>query len=296
MNRKSLLLLFLLLLAACTQEQLADCPHPAVLDIGVVDVEGEDITGEGAVDALSLYIFDNRQRFLRIVGARVGESLNLYFPDQDTLHVVSWGNLSSDRQRLPQLEVGTPMSEAVVRLIEAQPTPSRAAATRAVVESPDDLFYSYDVIVLKSGERTTYELKMSRTVGSMAVTMRNLQSYANRYDEHYSLLVRETYDGIDFYGRLTGNKVGYRPAAKFNEQQEFIAPLFNLLPSHAEGNIEIDVYHESTLVTTVKNDSDGHPLRVLRGQVLNVLVDFRLEVSVEVSITPWGETQVWKEF
>lgn len=288
-------LLLLLLLAACTAQELADCPHPTVLEIGVVNVEGEDITDQGAVSDLSLYIFDNGQRFLKTVSAQVGESLSLYFPNQDTLHVVSWGNLSSERQQLPQLEVGTPMSQAVVRLIEAQPPPGRAP-TRTVAESPDDLFYSYDVIVLQSGNQTTYELQMNRTVGSMAVTMRHLQSYANRYDEHYSLLVRETYDAIDFYGRLTGNKVGYRPTATFNEKQELIAPLFNLLPSHAEGNIEIDVYHESLLVTTVKSDSEGRPLRVLRGQVLNVLVDFRLQVSVEVSVTPWGKTQVWKEF
>lgn len=60
--------------------------------------------------------------------------------------------------------------------------------------------------------------------------------------------------------------------------------------------IEIDIYHDGSLVTTVKNDSDGRPLRALRGQVLNVLVDFRLQVDVIVSLTPWGETQVWKEF
>lgn len=284
-----------LLLAACTNEQLVDCPHPAKIAIEVVNVAGDDITDQGAVETLSLYIFDNGRRFLKTVGAQAGQSLSLYFPDQDTLHVVSWGNLSSEHQQLPQLVAGMPMSEAIIRLIETRPTPSKAT-TRAIVDSPDDLFYSYDAISLKSDTETSYKLQMSRTVGSMAVTMRHLQNYANRYDEHYSLLVRETYDAIDFYGRLTGSKVGYRPTAAFNGRQELIAPLFNLLPSHAEGNIEIDVYHQSTLVTTVKNDSDGQPLRVLRGQVLNVLVDFRLDVSVEVSITPWGETKVWKEF
>lgn len=292
-----LLLLFCLLLPCCTQEQSADCPRATTLDIEVVNAEGEDITAEGAVELLSLYIFDNAQRFLKTVSARVDKSLSIYFPDQDTLHVVSWGNLNSERQQLPELIVGMPMSEAVIRLIEMQGgQQGRAPATRMVAKSPGDLFYSYDVISLKSGGQARYELQMNRVVGSMAMTLRNLQSYANRYDDRYSLLVRETYNGIDFYGRLTGNKVGYLPAAVFNEKQEFIAPLFNLLPSYAEGVIEIDVYHDSELITTVKNDSDGHPLRVVRGQVLNVLVDFRLLVSVEVSITPWGTTQVWKEF
>ena len=295
MKQKQLWLAFFFLFAACTAEERSDCPQPVELSLQVVDVAGDDITEEGAVETLSLYIFDNGQRFLKSLETRVGESLSLYFPDQDTLHVVSWGNLSSEHQQLPQLAAGTPMSEAIIRLIETSP-PGRATTTRSTVDSPDDLFYSYDVISLQSGTETSHKLQMNRTVGSMAVTLRNLQSYANRYDEHYSLLVRETYDAIDFYGRLTGNKAAYRPTAAFNEQQELVAPLFNLLPSHAEGNIEIDVYHQNDLITTVKNDSDGRPLRVLRGQVLNVLVDFKREASVEVSITPWGETQVWKEF
>lgn len=279
-----------------------DCPHPADVDIEVVNVEGDDITEEGVIETLSLYIFDNQQKFLKSLDTRVGESLSIYFPDQDTLHVVSWGNLTNGKQHLPQLAVGTPMSQAVIRLNETQPVRSKVptiptkATPRLVAESPDDLFYSYDIIALKSGNQTSYKLQMSRTVGSMSVTMRNLKSYANRYDENYTLLVRETYDAIDFNGRLTGNKVGYLPPVSFNDAQELIAPLFNLLPSHAEGNIEIDVYHQNDLITTVKNDSGGNPLKVLRGQVLNVLVNFKMQVSVEVSITPWGVKQVWKDF
>lgn len=280
----------------CTYEQTTDCPQSATLDIKVVDVAGEDITDNGEIETLSLYIFDHRQRYLKNINTRVGEPLSIYFPDQDTLHVVSWGNLKREHQTISNLVPGTPMSEAFVRLNKTQPPGSKAGPTRAVAESPDDLFYSYNVISLKSGNQTSYQLQMNRTVGSMSIVLRNLQSYANRYDEHFALLVRETYDAVDFYGRLTGDKVGYLPTASFNGKKEFVAPLFNLLPSHAEGNIEIDIYHQSTLITTVKNDSRGNPLRVLRGQVLNVLVDFKLQVNVEATITPWEVTQVWKEY
>lgn len=294
----------LLLLTGCTKSTIEECPDEVELEVKVVDVEGEDITDKGVIETVSLFVFDHDKLFLKQIDTRVGESLRLYFPDQDIINVVSWGNLSDNSVKITELKPGTPMHEAMVSLLEnplpqskaAQTTIQSRPAARGIAIPPTDLFYSYDEISLKTGAQISYTLQMNRMVSAMSITMRNLQSYANRYDDNYSLVVRETYNAIDFYGRLTGDKVGYVPKSAFNDKKELIAPMFNLLPSHAEGVIEIDIYHEDQLITTVKNDNNGHPLKALQGKVLNVLVDFHMNVSVTVSLTPWGVTEIPKEF
>lgn len=285
-----------LLLAGCTKSTTGKCPDEIEVDINVVDVEGEDITDQGVIEKLSLFVFDNNKLFIKQLETRVGESLRLYFPDQDLIHVVSWGNLNGNSVQLTELKPGTPMHEAMVSLLENPLPQHKANATRGIAIPPTDLFYSYNEISLRTGAQASYTLRLNRMVSAMNITMRNLQSYANRYDDNYSLVVRETYNAIDFYGRLTGDKVGYVPATSFNDKKELTAPLFNLLPSHAEGVIEIDIYHGDELITTVKNDNKGQPLKALQGKVLNVLVDFRMNVSVTVSVTSWGVTEIPKEF
>lgn len=289
-----------LTLIGCTKDDRTECPQEIAIGVTVKGADGEDITDQGVMTDLSLYVFDGDKLFLTRLDARVNESLRLYFPDQDIIHVVSWGNLSQERLQLPSLVVGTPMHAATIRLkndlrhpAQAQP---KAPASRSIAMTPDDLFYSYNEILLKTGAQTSYTINMNRRVAAMSITLRNLQSYANRYDENYSLVVRETYNTIDFLSRLIGEKVGYMPPSSFNKKKELIAPLFNLLPSHAEDGIEIDVYHDGQLITTVKRDSQGKPLRTQTGKVLNVLIDFNLQVNVEVSITPWGIIHIWKEY
>lgn len=286
-----------LFLGGCTKLDLSHCPDQVNVSVVAVGEDGEEITDPDVVRDLSLYVFDKDKRFLEQLRTYIGEPLQIYYPDQDELYVVSWGNLDGGTVELPPLTRGTPMHEAYIRLLDApQEQRSKAPATRSIAMSPSDLFYSCDEIYLKTGTTTTYKLVMNRKVSAMAVTIRNLQSYANRYDDDYSLVVRDTYNTLDFYAQLRGDKVGYAPAAAFNQKKELIAPLFNLLPSHAEGVVEIDVYHGDELITTVKNDSQGQPFKAEAGKVLNVLVDFRLNVTVEVSTTPWGTTHIWKDF
>lgn len=282
--------------SGCTKQSLTECTKELVFKVVAVDEEGEEIDNPQVIEGVVLYVFDNDKKFLRTVHTSAGAINPISFPNQDALHVVSWGNLTEENQQLPDVHPGTPMHEALVQLKVTQPQKGKAT-TRAIAQSPDDLFYSYDVISLRSGEYSeSYKLYLNRASAAMTITMRNLQPYANRYDENYALHVRETYSAIDFYGRLTGDKVGYVPQTSFNDKKEFIAPLFNMLPTDAEGTIEIDVYHDGELITTVVNGPDGKPLQAQRGKVLNILVNFHLTVTVEVDMTPWGETKIWKDF
>lgn len=280
----------------CTRQAEFECPQEVELNVQVINADNEDITDEGAVSGVSFYLFDKDRLFLKKVDASVGKPVRVYFPYEELLHIVSWGNLTESRTQLPQLAKGMPMHEAMVSLLSDPANRRGNLSTPALALTPDDLFYSYDEISLKSGAPTRHTVQIHRIVSAMTVTLRNLQSYANRYDENYSLVVRETYNTIDFFRRLIGEKVGYMPTSSFNKKKELIAPLFNLLPSQGGDGIEIDIYHDGQLVTTVKRDSQGKPLTTQTGKVLNVLIDFNLQVNVEVSITPWGIVHIWKDY
>ena len=84
------------------------------------------------------------------------------------------------------------------------------------------------------------------------------------------------------------------PEASFNDRGDFVSSVFNILPTEEE--LRIDIYHRGVLQTTVISDSNGKPLRVSEGRLLNVLVDFDGAISVEVKVTDWGKQEIWKEF
>ena len=94
------------------------------------------------------------------------------------------------------------------------------------------------------------------------------------------------------------SNAGYRcelpPEASFNDRGDFVSSVFNILPTEEE--LRIDIYHRGVLQTTVISDSNGKPLRVSEGRLLNVLVDFDGAISVEVKVTDWGKQEIWKEF
>lgn len=111
-------------------------------------------------------------------------------------------------------------------------------------------------------------------------------------DFHY--ILRKTGNMLDFYGLPNGTDVSYRPEASFNDRGDFVSSVFNILPTEEE--LRIDIYHRGVLRTTVISDSNGKPLRVSEGRLLNVLVDFDGAISVEVKVTDWGKQEIWKEF
>lgn len=62
------------------------------------------------------------------------------------------------------------------------------------------------------------------------------------------------------------------------------------------GGIIIDIYHDGKLLRSVSTDSGNRPLVPVVGKTLNVLLNFKLDVDVQVEITGWGEKYIWKEY
>lgn len=277
-------MLLTVLLTACIKEDLSDCTVPYTFTVRAYDSSGQQLSGSEVAD-VALYVFNGRRLFVRSIEAQVGEAVTVEVPDDDDIHIVGWGNLGGGSENCVPPNPGDHMDVCRVNLI-----PQTRATAFAL--PPVDLFRGA-ITVSKAEQRGEKILSLYREVGSMAVMVRNLAGA----DGDYRVVVHETPSSIDFYGRLSGDKVGYRPGGALSTtggvRQYYVAP-FNLLPR--EQGMRIEVYRDERLLANVSDDSGGLPIVVQKDRLTNVLIELRESVSVTVSITDWGEQQMWKEF
>lgn len=290
-SRNCLQLLFIFMVAAfvltsCTKEDLSECPASYNLTIKAFDTDNADITNTDAVKEVSLYLFDASKNYLAIQSAPIGKTVELNHPEHEQLYVVAWGNSMGGNQMMPTFKVGDKLETAFVSL-------NKTKASLPTVQSPDDLFYGA-VELTKESQNIEKELPIRRRTSSVMITAHKLKEFASASDNDFSYILRKSTDKLDFYGKPNGTDVSYRPAAAFDHTGQFKSPIFNILSTSTP--IEIDIYHGSVLIATVIGDSKGNPFKAVEGKLLNILIDFSLEVSVTVTITDWGKQEIWKEF
>lgn len=286
-------MLFLLMvtafaLASCIKEDLSQCGTSTSykLKIKASDADNIDITHTDAVKEVKLYVFDDSRNYLETHNATIGEVVELNYPSHDKLHVVAWGNTANDNQRIPNLNPGEHFNTAFVSL-------HKTKATIPIAQSPDDLFHE-DIELIKENITEVEDITIRRKTSSVIITARKLKEFASTTDNNFSYRLRETRDKLDFYGKLNGNNVHYCPDAAFDNNELFVSSIFNILP--ATSNIEIDIYHGSVLKAIIVADGDGKPFKAVEGKLLNVLINFEANISVEVTVTDWGKKHIWKEF
>lgn len=248
--------------------------------------ENEELDSETIKD-ITLYVFDRDGQFIRAHTEHVvNHSVEFNYPDHDRLTVVAWGNGAQGSQSLPTLNVGDKIEEAFVTL-------SRTRASMATIQSPDDLTHGL-IELTKENQNVEAVLSMSRKTSGVSLTARELKQYANASDDNFSYVLRQTGHQLDFFGNESGELSAYTPQASFDGNGDFAAPIFNILTTSSD--IEVDILHGDILVATILKTPDGKPLRVEPGKTLNIMVDFTGDISVSVSLTPWGEGQIWKDF
>ncbi|WP_294613857.1 FimB/Mfa2 family fimbrial subunit [uncultured Bacteroides sp.] len=140
-------------------------------------------------------------------------------------------------------------------------------------------------------------LAVSRMVASMNITVRGLELLSGSGGGDYSLVVHETASRLDFEGHYSGAPASYQFSPRFEAGKDYKIPPFNLFPTLEENKgLTIDIYRNGDLLRSLNTDSSHQPIIPVVGQTLNVLLDFKLSVSVEVELTAWGEETVWKEY
>lgn len=247
-----------------------------------------------AIKDLSLYVFDDKELLLDILPIRNTESILLNYPDVPNLHCIAWCNIQDGTMSVSPLKKGDSLSDGFISL---KPSLSTRAET-SFFTSPTDLFYGEFNVdnTSTSGRIEEQNLTVKRMVASMNITVRGLEELSGSNNGNYSLVVRETASIIDFEGHYGGNLASYAFASGFEPGKDYVIPPFNLFPTIDGGGVNIDIYHNGDLLRSVSTDSSRDPIIPIVNKTLNVLLNFKLDVSVEIAVTGWGEEYIWKEY
>ena len=280
----------LLLLSGCIAENNDDCfkgvPLKVKLPAGI---------SQETIKDMSLYVFDDKDLLLDIFPVNSTEPVNLNYPGIPTLHCVALCNTQDGTMLVSPLKKGDSCSDGFISLRLSVPT----RAGKSTFTSPADLFYGELKIENTSTSARIEEqaLAVSRMVASMNITVRGLELLSGSGGGDYSLVVHETASRVDFEGRYGGEPASYQFSSRFEAGKDSKIPALNLFPALEENKgLTIDIYRNGDLLKSLNTDSSHQPIIPVVGQTLNVLLDFKLSVSVEVEITAWGEETVWKEY
>lgn len=280
----------LLLLSGCIAENNDDCfkgvPLKVKLPAGI---------SQETIKDMNLYVYDDKDLLLDILPINSKEPVMLNYSGIPSLHCIAWCNIQNGTMSVSPLKKGDSLSSGFISLKPSVPT----RAGKSTFTSPADLFYGELTIENTSTSARVEEqaLAVSRMVASMNITVRGLELLSGSNDGDYSLVVHETASRVDFEGRYGGDPASYQFSSRFEVGKDYKIPAFNLFPTLEENKgVTIDIYRNGDLLRSLNTDSSHQPIIPVVGQTLNVLLDFKLSVSVEVELTEWGVETVWKEY
>lgn len=279
----------LLLLSGCIAENTDNCykgtPLMVELPVGILPETMKDI---------SLYIFDDKDRLLDIFPMSGTEPVILNYPDIPMLHCVALCNTQDGTMSVSPPEKGGSCSDGFISLKPAGPT----RAEQGIFTSPADLFYGELEIenntTPSKAERQV--VPVSRMTASLNITLRGLQRLTGTEDGDYSLVVRQTNSRMNFDGTYGGTPASYSPPVTPAANKDFEVSMFRLFPTVNAAGLTIEIYHNGTLLKSVHADGSGNPIIPVVGKTMNLLLNFEGSVNVEIELTEWGETVIWKEY
>ena len=280
----------LLLLSGCIAENTDDCFKGIPLKVNLP----ADISQETIKD-MSLYVFDDKDLLLDILPVNNMEPVILNYPGIPTLHCVSLCNAQDGSMLLCPLKKGDSCSDCFISL---KPFASARAGEQSMFTSPADLMHGELKIENKttSGHVEDQIMDISRMTASINITLRGLQKLTGTEDGNYSLVIHETYSRMDFSCNYGGDPASYCPPMTLAANKDFEVSMCRLFPTINGKGITMDIYHNQSLLKSITTDGSGNPIVPIVGKTTNLLLNFEGSVGVDIKVTGWGETVVWKEY
>lgn len=279
----------LLLLSGCIAENTDDCFKGIPLKVNLP----ADIPQETIKD-ITLYVFNDKDLLLDILPVNITEPVLLKYPDIPTLHCVALYNTQDGTMLVSPLNTGDSCSDGFISLMPFIST----RAEQSIFTSPTDLFYGELEIENNTTSNHSEEqfMDISRMTASMIITLRGLQRLTGTDDRDYSLVIRETGSRMDFSGNYGGPPASYSPAMNLAANKDFEVSMFRLFPTMNGSELTIDIYHDRSLLKSIKADGSGNPIVPVVGKTTNLLLNFEGSVGVEIEVADWGVETVWKEY
>ena len=304
-----LVYILLLALSGCVgREDYSLCPRPFDVFIKVEDINGNDITERGDVKQLILFIFDENGKMIgaiEVTGAQVAgrEPIKMAFdprkhPKSITFDV--WAN-TSDEVDFSAINT-VQQRENLYLLLKKQ--------TDGSVVSPGDIFHGSLVgVPIETGgieAGTSHVVVIKRKVASVIITTTNLKPWyaakTRATDDIYHYRVHGTSSGLDYKGILAREVAYHIPQAQFTENDHFVAPLFNVLPTPDGSSIKVEIYANNEWIYTAEKDRNGNPFIAIADQTLNILIELSVDINgnpkvdVRTMVTEWNVAYQWIRF
>lgn len=274
------------LLSSCLKEDFTDCPRPFQVTVKALDVDRNDITESGAVQQVILFVFDENQQVIDAfeltadqVKSRKPVEIKPDYPGHKAYTVVAWGNLD-EKVDFSQINTVKQMQDLYVKLKQQN----------GAAQAPGDLFYGSLNVPAEFGgieAGTSQVVEITRKTASVIITARNFPP--GEEASAYSFVLRESPDTYNQNGELGGDMVGYKLTATKDKNGQLVTPIFNVFPTAGGKPFVLDVYRNGELLYSFTKGSDGKEFTPEVGRLLNIIIDFRVDISVKVVITPWGE-------
>ena len=286
------LALVALFATSCIKDDLDECPG---LTLKVVNQNNEDVTPSGAVTSATLYVFDENLKLLETRSLeetfiKNRQNIQLSYPADTKLHLVAWGNLTREKQVVPNAK-------------SAEELNIMLNTNNGEAQSPDDLFYGLKEFVVGAG--ASQEIVIAPKVGQVTMQTVGLQyaieknpsfrsASASGSASAYEFQLNRTLSGYNYKGEQIGEGVYYKPEGDWDETAaEWVTPE----PSNVcEGqNLSCSFMDESGVLQTVDEyeHSDGTVGPVDIKVYENILIQFRWNdqgafIGAKVTVTPWG--------
>jgi hypothetical protein len=108
---------------------------------------------------------------------------------------------------------------------------------------------------------------------------------------------------MDFHGNAAGYGASHNPNATFNVANEFLTGNFGVMPTDGNTPMAVEIWHrdpitrgQQTLIYSTTTHRDGANIFIENDQTTNILIDFRIGVSIRVEQSEWGVSFPWKTF
>ena len=307
----------LLLFVGCLKDSFDDCPRPLRITVRAFDADQRDITTQGDVERVILFVFDHNEQFFdafdlgidHITSRRSIEIAFEYGNVPEFLIFDAWANICdlvsftypNDVNQRNNVSLQLNRTETLQALTTRR-------AERETVKSPGDLFFgSLDEVRIDFGDASVgirdHVVNIHRKTAQVHIITRGLPASNNRTDDH-RYEVHGGVDALHHTGEFSGNLVKKVPDTYFNAMGHLVtSTAFRMLasennsPAHQGENIVVDIFSGDALIHTADSDSDGNPFVAQLGRTLNIIIDISPDddafLDVRTVVTPWDV--VWQE-
>src|SRR5690554_2582323 len=287
-NKFSLLLVITLLitglLSSCFKEDLTDCPRPFQITIKALDAYQNDITESGEVENAILFVFDQNNELVKgftinaaQIKGRQPINIELDYPGYESLYFVAWGNVDESVE-YSKIETVRNLLDLYVKLKKQG---------GFALSSGDFFRGNLSVPVeyggIESGHSRVVEI--NRMTDGVTITAKHLKEWNSNLEGEYSFVLRESMDMYDQDGRLCGDQVSYLPSCAFASNGDLSTSIFYTFPPESGKGFQVDILYNGNVIYSCDCDSDGKTFIPTIGKTLNIIIDFRAELSVLCAVT-----------